>query len=171
MEAKNQEFILQNLSDKSSLYILNDLFNKKERIEAEMPSFNNKMDNVFVVGQLNNDEFELYIIMDSLLRRIKGTKARINDMLADHEEAVLLLRQRENRLTELRSDWDKVRNFLYTKIEVKFQKEIQELFLSQPKLLKTRFHCSDYNAYAGYIFVFFTHRQFGITNYFPVGGD
>ena len=175
MEEKTKIFVLGNLSKKSSSYILNSLFKNTVRIEAEMLSFddNNKKD-IFIIGNLDESGLELYIIMDSLFRRIKGTRERINDLYIDEdgpEEIAELLSEMNRRLKELESDWAKIRDFLYNVIEIKFQKEIQEILNAQSDLLKERFHWSDYNSYAGYIFVFFKQKIFGITNYFPVGGD
>jgi len=175
MEDKNKDFVLNNLSNKSSSYILNDLFKDTTRIEAEMLSLDSydKKD-TFIIGQLDESDYELYIVMESLSRRIKGTRERMDYMYTDNDspkDDVELFSQRSIRLKELQSDWEKIRNFLYVAIETRFNKEIHEIFEVQPSLLKERRHWSNYNDYAGYIFIFLQQKFLGITNYYPIGGD
>lgn len=172
MEVINKEFVEKRLSSKSALYIINDLFQNTQRIEMEMESLNSyNKEKIFICGDLNQRYFELYIIMNSLLRRIRGTRERIRDMYIEDKDMINLLNQRNNRLQELESDWKKVRQWLYMLLETDHFIDIERVKNENPSLLKKEFSWSEFNAFSGYEYVFFKERKFGMTNHYAMGGD
>lgn len=172
MEAIIKEFVEKELSNNSSFYIMNELFQNAKRIEAEMLSLvdYDKKD-IFIVSDLDQAQFELYIIMDSLSRRMRGTRRRINEMCTDNDDDLDLFNQRNRRLGELKLDWRKTRRYLYTLLEMKNNEEIERVKSENQSLLKEEFYFTEYIARSGYIYVFFKEKKFGMTNQYAMGGD
>lgn len=172
-------FVAANLSQKSADYILNSLFKNVDILKDKMPLFEaDDKKNVFVLGQLDQTELEFYFIMESLSRRIVGTVERINGMYISDSEyddsrrgLLDLLREREERLSDLQSDWKKTKNYLYGQIECRLKDKINNLFEEKPDLKRTRFRYGGYISFAGYDFLFSRPNIIMITNRYPMGGD
>ena len=169
MEKDVRLFVTKNLSQTSLDYILNACYNINGRIEKRMQSISLPHKNIhFVIGDLCQNEFELYIIMQSLFSRAIGVNRRIQNT---EDAPDWLVEERFTRMNEIKSDLDSIRNLLYDTIEKRLKSEIETIFEQYPILIRKRFKLGYMSYKPGYTFVFYREKKVGITNQYPAPGD
>jgi hypothetical protein len=145
------DFIKQNLSAKTQDYITSNLFKDScfiDKFLDQCPlTIDMKSDEI--IGVVDDLELKLFVVKDSLQKRINGTVNRIEGTSNSEGE---LIEERKIRLDELFSDYKKVFEHLHTLLEIRFSKQIENVFIKNHNILMQRYHWSEYNDYSGYIF-------------------
>lgn len=174
------DFVTKNLSNKSREYILGRLFIGKHftnKLLAENPQLENE-EKQLMIGQLNDEEKELFVIIKSLRKRMAGTQQRAID--AGHitihsssfavEEARNKYREERERLDELSDDHEKAFLYFISLIKERLKKEIDYTLEKNPNILKKMYdYSSEYSS--GFAFNFFDQGEIILKNQYPACGD
>ncbi len=163
-------FISENLTTKTQDYITSILFKDSCFIDKFLDQCSLTIDikSDEILGVANDSELKLFVIKDSLTKRITGTIRRIR-YTSDCE--VELIEKRKIRLQELFSDYKNVFEHLHSVLEIRFSKEIKNVFMTNPNILTQRYHWFDYFDLSGYVFKLQKNKNVIITNRHAAAGD
>ena len=172
-----RRFVICCLSEKSQQYIQNELFASEyliNKILREIPK--SQIDNEdLLIGELSDSEAQLFIIKQSLSKRIAGTERRIGevnrvsilDSQSEIKGAMDLYYQREARLRELRNDYKQVYFHLNSLIESRLGDIICSALEKNPLIIK-----SSYNGFdSGFDFKILNKNNIVLINTSVLGGD
>ena len=171
--------LIDALSAKSKKYITEGLFatdRATNKILAECPHLKNGKD--AVIGQLTIEELQIFITLQSLSKRIAGTKRRMNEE-DDEDDAELVTKvqmqtrealfyQRETRLKELVSDCLKVSEYFSHLVGERLKTNITSVLDRNPTLLKKQAR-PPHNS--GYTFIVMNDKSISLENWQPMSGD
>ncbi len=173
-------FVSENLSQKSQEYILyklfeNDLYINKFLSECLPMTIKYKGQKI---GSLNQAELQLFVIKDSLLKRIKGTRRRINELdwsIQHPNGAEQLFKKEQNsefhRLEELFDDFNSIKKYLDSLIEKRLKKKMELVFSKKLDISRVRYGYQMFGDSFGYIFVVFNTKIIALDNGISISGD
>lgn len=179
------EFVFYELSEKTEAYIKNELFSTQKAIETffnESSESLKESDKDLIIGELESSEVELFVIRNSLSRRLNGTRKRIDNSHSELEDATLefertkiteKLSEREERFKELFTDYDRVYNYLNSLIINRLKDKIDHVLGKKPNIIKEKYrqrHDCHSNT-SGFDFKIVERNKIVLTNHYVMGGD
>jgi adenylate cyclase len=171
-------FVNTFLSTKSQEYIQKDLFTSDyhtNRILSETPKLQFGNDKDLIIGQLDTPETQLFIIKQTLSKRIAGTRKRMDEVhrvsilssKREIDEAQKKYWEREVRLTQLISDYRWVYHHLSSIIGDRLKNIIQSTLEKNPAIMKKMYNGFD----SGFDFKIVDRNKIVLTNTSVIGGD